>query len=92
MSYQIKAMYSGTVRFEISVDVDGNNYLVIFGEHINGLFCCIPIHGISCEMAYPTETGFNTEALCGRGVPYNSAAAIADAICKTATAMYDYLE
>lgn len=92
MEYLIKAMYSGTVRFEISIDVDGCNYLVIFGEHFNGLFCCIPNHGISCEMSDPRDTTFNATALSRCRIPVDRAAAIADAIYKTASAMYDYLE
>lgn len=89
--YQIKAMYFGTVRFEISVDVGGSNYLVIFGEHVNGMFCCIPNHGISCEMTDPRDTYNNAKKLCFRDIPGTHAEAIADAICKTAVAMYDFL-
>lgn len=90
--YQIKAMYSGAFRFEISVDVGGSNYLVILGEHVNGLFCCIPNHGVSCEMTDPRETCYNASTLRSCDIPADHAAAIADAICKTATALYDFLE
>lgn len=92
LKYHIKAMYSGTVRFEISVDVGGSNYLVILGEHVNGLFCCIPNHGISCEMTDPRDTYCNANTLCSCGIPSDHAEALADAICKTAIAMYDFLE
>ena len=89
--YQIKAMYSGNVRFEISVDVGGRNYLVILGEHVNGLFCCIPNRGISCEMTDPRDTYHNAKKLLFCDIPGTHAEALADAICKTAVAMYDFL-
>lgn len=66
--------------FEISVDHRGSNYLVIFGEHINGGWCAIPNWGISCEMSDPTDTFFNQESLEKAGISSGAAKAIALAI------------
>jgi hypothetical protein len=91
MKYRITATHSANVRFEISVNVGGSSYLVIFGEHVNGLFCCIPNHKVSCEMTYPVDTGYNANALRNCDIPVAHAEAIAAAICKKATTMYDFI-
>ena len=36
---------------EMSLDIDGLSYLVIFGGHANGGFCAIPQMGVSCELS-----------------------------------------
>lgn len=92
MKYRITAVHSANARFEISVDVGGWNFLVIFGEHVSGAFCCIPNRCVACEMAEPRDTVYNANALCRCDIPTKHAEAIADAICKTAIAMYDLLE
>lgn len=80
VSYKIQCQYPAKVLFEISVDVDGNTYLVIFGSHINGGFCCIPNWGIACEMGDPSDTFYNSEGLIRSGLPKSAARAIAAAI------------
>lgn len=83
MTYRISARYKASALCEISVDVDGLNYLVIYGSHINGVWCCIPNWEIGCEMGDPTDTFFNTEALTRAGLGANAARAIASAIAVT---------
>ena len=41
MDYKIEKIYNtnAKVLFEISVNVKGMPYLVIYGEHVNGNFC-----------------------------------------------------
>lgn len=80
MNYRISAAYPVEARFEISVDVDGDNYLVIYGNHINGGFCCIPNWNIACEMGDPSDTFYNTEALMRCKMSKNLAKAVAAAI------------
>lgn len=45
-----EAFHTENVR-EISVDWNGNNYLVIYGRHINGGFFSIPNWGIGGELS-----------------------------------------
>lgn len=80
MIYRISAAYPVKAQLEISVDVGGNNYLVIYGNHINGGFCCIPNWNIACEMSDPSDTFFNAEALMRCKMSKNLAKAIAAAI------------
>lgn len=80
MDYRIGAIYPTEALFEISVDINGNNYLVIYGSHINGGFCCIPNWNIACEMGEPTDTFYNAEALRRCKVSKTYAKAISEAI------------
>ncbi len=56
-------LYKGSVLFEAQVEACGNSYLVIYGRHINGYFCCIPDWNVGCEMAEPSDTYWNYESL-----------------------------
>lgn len=82
--YNIGAIYHAEVLLEISVDVNGSNYLVIYGSHCNGGFCCIPNWNIGCEMGDPTDTFYNAEALQRCKVSKKNAKAIAAAIADAA--------
>lgn len=84
MNYRISAQYSAEVLLEISVDVNGSNYLVIYGKHVNGGFCCIPNWNISCEMGDPSDTFYNMESLTRCRISKTNARAIAAAIRDTA--------
>lgn len=84
MDFNISATYPAEVLFEISVNVNGGNYLLIYGKHINGYFCCIPNWNIACEMAEPSDTFYNMEALMHSRVSKRIAKAIAEAICDMA--------
>lgn len=85
MEYVIDCIYPVEARFEFSVNFNGSNFLVIYGRHINGGFCCIPNWGIGCEMADPYDTFYNTEKLCYIGVDESTAKVIAHAIREVAT-------
>lgn len=87
MDYKIGARYPAGVLFEISVDVDGKNYLVIYGWHINGGFCCIPNWNIACEMGDADDTLYNMDALQRCKLSKGHAQAIAKAICDTSAAL-----
>lgn len=69
--------YNAQCLFEISVDVRGDNFLVIYGKHANGYFCCIPNWKIGCEMAEPSDTFYNTEKLLSAKCPKYAAKDIA---------------
>lgn len=80
MKYEIKSVYTVSGTHEISVDHNGNNYLVIFGRHVNGWFIAILNWQICVEAAHPTDTFYNTERLHGALKRKNAASAIAEAI------------
>ncbi len=69
--------YKADALFEVQFDTCGSNYLLIYGKHINGYYCCIPNFGVSCEMAEPTDTFYNYERLCGAGIDKQAAKDIA---------------
>ena len=76
----INAEYEAYVSFEISVDYGGYNYLLIYGKHINGYFCCVPGWKWGCEMAEPGDVTYNAEKLRGAGAGRDVAKALAKAI------------
>lgn len=78
--FKIEANYNANVLFETSVAVNGQSYLVIYGEHINGNFCCIPGYGWGCEMAEPSDVFYNSRSLSNCGAPEEIAQALAKAI------------
>ena len=49
--YEIENIFKAECISEISVAVNGYSYLVIFGTHVNGGFCCIPAWGVGCELS-----------------------------------------
>lgn len=67
------------VFFEHSISVNGSDYMVIFGQHINGGFISIPNWNISCEAStiLPTS-GYNAERLVQAGMDEETAVAIAN--------------
>lgn len=82
MDYKIEKIYNtnAKVLFEISVNVKGMPYLVIYGEHVNGNFCSIPNYGWGCEMAEPIGVNYNIRSLLNCGAPKDVAEALAKAI------------
>lgn len=59
-------MYEVRDTFELSLDYNGYNYLVIYGKHINGGFWAIPNHGICGEAGEPDDVFFNAESISHR--------------------------
>lgn len=73
--------YNAEAFFEISFCANGSHFLVIYGKHGNGGFCCIPNFGIGCEMSdEPNDVFYNTEKLTAAGLPLIDAEAVAKAI------------
>ncbi len=77
---QVQNHYKATVLFEVSFDTHGNNYLVIYGKHVNGYFCSIPNWKVSCEMAEPSDTFYNRSRLSEALIPVGAAQGIAEMI------------
>ena len=69
---------------EISVDYDGFNYLVIFGNHINGGFIAVVSHGICCEASSPDNIIYNMERLVHAGMKKRTARKIAESVAACA--------
>lgn len=88
--WNIEGIYEAECTKEISVAVNGICYLVIFGTHINGGFCCIPGRGVGCELSsheHFTDIGFNAERI-GKALK-NSAAGLCIAKAIAVTALYE---
>ena len=66
--------------FETEVEYKGKSYTVIYGEHINGGWCCIPNWNIGCEMSGTDDVLYNRESLEQAGLESGAAKAIADKI------------
>ncbi len=67
--------------FETEVNYRGQSYTVIYGEHVNGGWCCVPNWGVGCEMGSTDDKQFNAAALERAGLNPGAAKAIADKIC-----------
>ena len=80
LEYNITASFTAKVMFEMTVEVDGSSFLVIYGRHINGGFCCITNWNISCEMSCTNDVFYNTGQLMRCDINENVAVAIASAI------------
>lgn len=63
MKAEIKNSYAVPEAWEISIDWNGWNFLVICGKHINGWFIAIPNWRICVEASEPEDTFYNTEKL-----------------------------
>lgn len=74
--------YKVEALFEVDFNANGSNFLLIYGKHINGYYCCIPNWKIGCEMADPDDTFYNYEKLRGAGLNKADANAVALTIKK----------
>lgn len=77
--------YKAEALFEVQFDTCGSNYLVIYGKHINGYYCCIPNWQKGCEMSEPTDTYYNYNQLCSAGINERAAKEIAKMIMTVAS-------
>lgn len=78
---EIAGSFEVEETYEASIDWKGNNYLVLYGRHINGWFIAIPNHQISTEASAPSDTFYNMERLA-HVMSKNAAKAIAEALCE----------
>lgn len=72
--------YNVKAQFEVSFEANGSYFLVIYGRHENGGFCCIPNLNVGCEMADTADTFYNYEKLRGAGLSKVDAEAVAQAV------------
>ena len=81
MGFKIENIFKAKTIFEANIAIGGCTYLVIFGEHINGAFCCVPNWGWGCEMSSdPKDIAYNCEQLIQCGASPEVAKEIAKAI------------
>jgi hypothetical protein len=80
MVFKIERVFKTKVLFECSVAVGGSSYLLIYGEHINGNFCCVPNYKWGCEMSEPEAVKYNALKLEECGANKNVALSLATAI------------
>ena len=62
-NFELKNSYKVTDTFEISVDYNGFNYLIVFGHHVNGWFISVFNWQVGTEAAAPEDVFYNTERL-----------------------------
>lgn len=80
MEFKFESDFKASVIFESNVAIGGYTYLIIYGKHINGYYCCIPNWKIGCEMAESEEVFYNTEKLIAAGLKEDIAEQVARAI------------
>ena len=59
MECKIRNTYEATNVHEFSVDWNGFNFLVVYGEHINGWFIAIPNWNKCTEAGEPSNVDYN---------------------------------
>lgn len=69
-------------HIEFNVTLNGCSYCILYGEYVNGYFCCIPSENIACDMAEPVDIFYNYESLEQIGVEDELATKIASTIKK----------
>lgn len=62
-NYKIQQDHGTYTIHEISVDWNGWNFLIIYGEHINGWFIAIPNWKICVEATEPSNIYYNIDKL-----------------------------
>lgn len=80
MGFIIESIFEANIMFEFNVAIGGWTYLVIYGKHINGSFCCVPNWKWGCEMSNPKEVVYNRDKLVECGASIEVAGEIAKAI------------
>lgn len=71
--------YKATAK-EISVNYNGMNYLIVFGEHVNGGYFAIINHGVCGELATFKDIFWNTESISKAVKDYETGKVLALAI------------
>ena len=79
---KVKKTYAVMAAKELSIDWDGDNFLVIIGKHINGWYIAIPNWNICIEAGEPTDNFYNSEKLSKALNNVNMGSAIADAVAE----------
>lgn len=80
MGFTLENGFDTDVLCEFSVVVYGMSYLVIYGRHIGGYFCCVPNWNWGCEMEEPQQVAKNVRKLIECGANKEVAEGIANAI------------
>ena len=75
--------FNAKVIFEKNIEVSSYNFLTIYGEHVNGYFCCITNWQKACEMSTPDDIFYNYNNLVAAGINAVCAKAIAQEIFKS---------
>ena len=66
----------------LSVEFNGNSYSVIFGNYVNGSFCCIPTWEAGCELSWDLKDTYWNASAIGEALKNKAIGqVIAEAIC-----------
>lgn len=63
MDGKIRGTYEQKESYEFSLDWNGNNFLIVYGRHINGWFIAMPNWNTCTEAGHPHDTFYNAEKL-----------------------------
>lgn len=63
MKAKIRNIFDVLNTHEISVDWNGYNFLIIYGQDVGGWFIAIPNWEVCIEASDPEDTFYNSEAL-----------------------------
>ena len=75
----IIGVYNASAQ-EISIDYNGSNYLIVFGEHVNGGYFAIINHGVCGDLAGLKDVDYNAESIGNAVKNYDTGKILALAI------------
>ena len=75
----IIGIYNASAQ-EISIDYNGSNYLIVFGEHVNGGYFAIINHGVCGDLAGLKDVDYNAERIGNAVKNYDTGKILALAI------------
>lgn len=74
----------------LSIDFNGFNYLVIYGDYVNGGWFAIINHGVSGDLSYASDVFYNSESI-GRALNnFKAGKQIAEVIAADAESKVNY--
>jgi len=80
MKSEIRKTYEVSDTYEISVDWNGYNFLIIYGKHKDGWFIAIPNWKVCVEASTPEDDFYNSEKLAKALNKANAGVELAKAI------------
>lgn len=84
MDFKLERIFKASVIFEASIAVNEHSFLLIYGEDINGYWCCIPNWDVGGKMSSPDHIHYNQQQLEIYGIEPADARGVAQAIAQVA--------
>lgn len=77
---RIRPINLSSSPYEVTLEIEGWSYHLIFGRQINGWFICVPNWNIGAELGHPTDTYWNNTSLNSAGAGKRNAYYISAAL------------